>query len=465
MNILCFDISTGGAGAAILDETLKASKMAEIPWNIRLHADGAAVLDSELFIATLEALTRMIIGDFAGRIDAVSFSAFMHNLLLLDSQGRPVGPVFTWMDRRGSDGVERVRTALGPRFHQITGCRYHPMFPVFKLAAMKPAHDIRPVSVKSLAIAAMTGNWIEDHGTASASGLYDVRAGTWSNTMLDLIGLPFDCLPRLVGRNTIAGTVTTDAELRFGLAEGTPVIAGSGDGFLANTGSGCDTAGRMAVTLGTSSSARLVVPAAILDEAAGTFCYRADQDRYLLGCASSNGGNVLNWGRSVFGTRPLVSFERSDLPIFLPLLNGERSPDWNETRTASWHDIRSTHTADDLAAAVLEGVVFVLAHFVDILAGASGCSPAEIVLSGNGFLAPGTAAILASLVDAHVLQPQNQGLASLRGAAVCGFQALQVDVSTALEQIVEKSTTITPPALTTPIRQRYSRFRQLRAEI
>ena len=123
------------------------------------------------------------------------------------------------------------------------------------------------------------------------------------------------------------------------------------------------------------------------------------------------------------------------------------------------------NSPDDLATSVTEGVVFVLAQYVDILIGASGVSTSEIVLSGNGFLDAGTATILASLVDAHVLQPQKQGLASLRGAAICAFQAFNIDVSSALEQILQNSSTINPPASTATIRQRYSRFRQLRAEI
>src|SRR5262249_39150202 len=168
-------------------------------------------------------LTRPIVSDFADRIDAVSFSAFMHNLLLLDAHDRAVSPIFTWLDRRAGAGVERVRKVLGDTFHQITGCRYHPMFPVFKLASRKLENGIRPVSAKSFAIAAMTGDWIEDHGSASASGLYDVRDGTWSSTILDMIGLRMDSLLSLVDRNTVAGTVSSEASARFGLRAGTPV--------------------------------------------------------------------------------------------------------------------------------------------------------------------------------------------------------------------------------------------------
>src|SRR6184192_3075567 len=49
MNILCFDISTGGLAAAVFDENLQASKPFEIPWRIVVAADGAATLDVAFF--------------------------------------------------------------------------------------------------------------------------------------------------------------------------------------------------------------------------------------------------------------------------------------------------------------------------------------------------------------------------------------------------------------------------------
>ena len=51
------------------------------------------------------------------------------------------------------------------------------------------------------------------------------------------------------------------------------------------------------MTLGTSAVARQSLTKPALDLLAGTFCYRAAEDAYILGCAGSNGGNVLDWGR------------------------------------------------------------------------------------------------------------------------------------------------------------------------
>jgi len=323
MNILAFDIASGGLSAAVFNEDLVPKRLTEIPWHIREGVDGSAVLE----VPHLEKALSQAFAAFSGlaAIDAISFSAFMHNCILLDAQDTPITPIFTWMDRRGSEGVEYVRREFGERFHSRTGCRFHPMFPVFKIAWLRATNDPRlplvrrVVSAKSLITAWLCGNWAEDHGEASTTGLYDVNRACWDEDLMRIIGLNRSMLPALVESSAIVGITTPGAE-RYNVAGGIPVVAGSGDGFLANVGSGCETSTGMAVTLGTSASARQMLTKPVLNDAAGTFCYRADLKSYLLGCASSNGGNVLDWARSVFGDLPRSRTSVPDTPVFLPLL-------------------------------------------------------------------------------------------------------------------------------------------------
>src|SRR5438105_4340357 len=149
MSLLCFDISSGGISAALLDSRLEPIRLVEGRW-----APAAT-----LALDTITSQFRQLIGELnvaalADPVAAVSIGSFMHNFILLDSDGLPLTPVFTWLDSRGEDGVRYVRARMGERFHARTGCRYHPMFPVFKLAALHlrggglPA-AARAVSVKS----------------------------------------------------------------------------------------------------------------------------------------------------------------------------------------------------------------------------------------------------------------------------------------------------------------------------
>jgi sugar (pentulose or hexulose) kinase len=253
------------------------------------------------------------------------------------------------------------------------------------------------------------------------------------------------------------GRITRQTMHAFGLPETAAVINGSGDGFLANLGSECESAERISVTLGTSGVARQTLDQGVFDPAAGTFCYKAAERDYLLGCAGSNGGNVLDWARSIFGAacRDAAS-AGDDVPIFIPLLHGERSPDWNPQLAGSWHRLRSQHTASDLSRSVLEGVVFNLAHFVDIVQKTSGRRGYQVVLSGNGFLDPLAASILAAVVDHSVLLPEQPGLASLRGSAVSALRGLGSPVPPLkLKEVA--------PMAGNKIRDRYGLYRSFRS--
>src|SRR5207237_1419041 len=151
--------------------------------------------------------------------------------------------------------IDYVRSRLAERFHELTGCRYHPMFPVFKLAAIRLsdsellARAKRIVSIKALLNHLLTESWAEDHGIASASGLFNIKQGRWDTEVLNILGLHPAALPPIVARTSIVGHVTSNAAGQFGLAAGIPVIAGSGDGFLANVGSDCEESSKLAVTL------------------------------------------------------------------------------------------------------------------------------------------------------------------------------------------------------------------------
>src|SRR5262245_10900469 len=128
MKILCFDISTGGLSRAVFDEDLNASDLFESPWRISVEEDGSAVLMPDPLDAALRDVTASLPST---QIDAISFSGFMHSSLMLDSQDRPLTPIFTWLDRRGEKAVEQLRERFGADFHQRTGCRLYPMFPIF----------------------------------------------------------------------------------------------------------------------------------------------------------------------------------------------------------------------------------------------------------------------------------------------------------------------------------------------
>jgi gluconokinase len=440
--VLCFDIASGGLSAARFNEHLESSVYDEVSWEMPLTAGG------------LQKAFRYLEHSVSGTEPAaISMSSFMHSFLVMNANSDT--PVFTWMDGASPDGIDTIRKAIGAEFHQRTGCHYHPMFPVFKLASdalrnRRPSDRI--VSPKTLLVESLTGECVEDFGMASASGLLNVQSANWDNDILRAANLRKTNLPDLMERDGIAGETRS----------GSVVVNGSGDGFMANIGSGCESPHRIAITLGTSAAVRQWVHAPALDASAGTFCYRATSgNAFLLGCASNNGGNALDWARQEFGASWGVVTPNREIPVFLPWLNGERSLEWNSKLRSSWHGRKPDHTPAELQRAVLEGVLFNLAQYVEVIERSSGVRANQFVLSGNGFLDPAVAPVLAALLTRDTLQPVSSGLGTLRGTAVCAWRALGYDATPAIARLLNEAAVITPVRIS-GLDERFARFKQLR---
>ena len=460
MDVLCFDLGSGGVRGARFDERLHVGAFHDVEWNLHRDAQGRATLSVyDIECAFSEVAQKLRQGPAPA---AVSIGCFMHSYLVLSSCCAALTPVYTWLDTTGAEGIVAVRKKFGPRFHEHTGCHYHPMFPVFKLASNPPGRGNRVGSPKAWLTWELTGSFVDDLGMASASGLLNVQSGEWNADLLSLAGMELQDAPSVVNPHDVVGTVTDAGAERFGLKPGTTLVAGSGDGFLANVGSGCTTPNRMAVTLGTSGVTRQMVPRPALNASAGTFCYRASSSAFLLGCASSNGGNVLDWARHTFGPMAPVVAENRDLPIFLPWINGERSLEWDPTLRESWHGRKAEHTPAELSRAVAEGVLFNLAQYVEVVERESGVAADTIVLSGNGFRESQQAPILASLLGRDLLKPDDAGLATLRGAAVYAWRAIGQDVVPALEREMLRAPRV-KSMKDVALLDRFARFKELRA--
>ena len=78
MNLLCFDISSGGISAAVFDARLSAKQFAESQWVLETGSKGAATLP----IAAIESQFKKVISELRiTSVDALCIGSFMHNIL------------------------------------------------------------------------------------------------------------------------------------------------------------------------------------------------------------------------------------------------------------------------------------------------------------------------------------------------------------------------------------------------
>jgi gluconokinase len=433
LRVLAIDIGSGGVTAARLDATLAPGRLSETPWTLRPDARGSATLSMECIREEVEATVRQASGNL-GPPEAIVLASMMHTLVVTGPDHVPRTPLFTWLDRDTLSDAAPMRSMLGDDYTRRTGAWFHPSFPAYKLArlvrtarsATEPPFCVH--SARSWIQHAWTGIASEDISTASASGLLGLDSGEWDPRTLEALDLDAAALLPLVEPRTRVGGLGKEAGARMGLPSGTPVVAGGGDGFLAALGSGCSTSGRFAITLGTTSGVRRMQSRPEDGSGSGLFCYRYDRGRFLAGAASNNGGNVLDWARRTYGVDAWSPAPADrGRPVFLPFVFGERAPFWDAARAPRWIGVSPSHRPADLGAAAFEGVAFTMAAYARILAAETG-DPTSGVLSGNGFHTGGIARILAALVRFPLALPEGHGQATLRGAAMIGFDALGIAI-------------------------------------
>ncbi len=193
----------------------------------------------------------------------------MHALVALDGDGHPLTPLVTWADMRAAEQADRLR-AEHPQLHDRTGAPLHPQTPLTKLlwfAEREPAIFAaarRWAGVKELALARLTGAWAVDHSIASGTGLMNLERLDWDPEALALAGIDREQLAPLVPAAERL-SLSADAAAELGLDAGLPVIAGAGDGPLANLGVGAVRPGVAACSIGTSAALRLMVARPAVD--------------------------------------------------------------------------------------------------------------------------------------------------------------------------------------------------------
>lgn len=426
--VLGVDVGTTSAKVTAFDPDGAVHGHGEHRYPLDQPAPGQAVQDPERIVeATLAALGDARAAARATGADVVGLavSSAMHGLVALDARDRPVTPLMTWADTRADAQAQRLRKEH-PDLHARTGTPLHAMSPLAKLCWLREcepdtfAAARRFVGVKELVLHALCGEWVLDHSVASGTGLFDIHTLDWDAEALDLAGVRPDQLATLV-------------EAKHALGE---IVAGAGDGPLANLGVGAVRPGVAAVSIGTSGALRVMVERPATDPANQVFCYALTPGRWATGGAINNGGIVLEWAGDALAPDLGAHAEAdllalaaqapagSDGLVMLPYLLGERAPHWSTVPRGAYVGLTRAHGRPHLIRAAIEGVCLQLGLVLASVR-AAGNEVVEIRATGGFARSPLWRQILTDVLGMEVGFPANHEGSGF-GAALLGMEALGV---------------------------------------
>jgi gluconokinase len=370
-------------------------------------------------------IVRLVRGAIEGRerfVDAVGASCFGHSLLAVDGKGRALTPLLGWRDTRSGAAAERLARELDPEaVHARTGCHLHTSYWPAKLAWLAEEQpDVFDAAARFVSFADyLYARLLDREPTASLSlasgtGLLNLETYAWDEELLEALRLDPARLSR-VSDEPLDGD--------------TPWFPALFDGACSNIGSGCVTARRAALMVGTSGAYRTIHEADHAQPRPGLFLYRLDARRVIEGGALSDGGNLYAWLRDTLREASAAVLDRDPDEhglTFLTLLGGERSTGWDPFATGAVAGLTFQTTPLDLCQAGLEGVAFRFAEVADLMPEVE-----EVVATGGALVADRAWVQIMADVLGRPVTLSGVPEASLRGAAVATFERLGVEATPA----------------------------------
>ena len=331
------------------------------------------------------------------RISSVGLSGQMHGAVVLDGAGEVLRPAILWNDGRSWAEAAELNRSF-PDIGQLAGVRAMAGFTAPKILWLQ-AHE--PESFRNIAMLLapkdflrfkMSGAFITDPCDASAMLLFDVGRRVWSKALINAVGLEVENLPTVCEGPAASSSLSKAAAKLLGLPAGLPIATGAGDAAASAIGIGAIHGGDGFISLGTSAQYFVTSdhfrprPAQMIH----ALCHGLPDLWYQV-AAMLNGASPLTWLASILGEgnvqgllqRTQRRYRGMGHILFLPYLNGERTPHDDPRARAAFHGLSAGTGPEELALAVLEGVAFSLADCQDVME-QGGTRVSELLVVGGG---------------------------------------------------------------------------------
>lgn len=392
---LGIDVGTSGTKTLLIDTDGKVIAEANAIYPLHQPKPGWTEQDPEdWWNATVKTVRQVVQTANLKPTDvrAIGLSGQMHGSVFLDKHDRVIRPALLWNDQRTAAECDEIHSLAGGRkalikmvanpaltgfqAPKILWLRNHEKRNFDKLVkVLLPKDDIRR---------RLIGDDVTEVSDASGTLLLDVVNRKWSNQLLGKLDLDMELLPRLVESDEVTGTLTPQAAKLLGLSTECKVVGGAGDCAAGAIGNGVVQSGILSTSIGTSGVMFVHSDQPQYDSAGRlhTFCHAVNGKWHMMGVNLNSGGSLQWWIDSVIqglagvpdnqrysaATSEAAKVESgSQGLLFLPYLNGERTPHADPHARGSFVGLNLSHTRGHLTRAVMEGVTFALRDSLSII--------------------------------------------------------------------------------------------------
>ncbi len=393
------DVGTMGTKSILVDPEGRVLATAFEEYGVLTPQQGWAEQWPDVWVqATFNTIKRVVEGSGVdpGDVAGVCISSLYGGSgIPCDREMKPLRPCIIWADRRATRECRWVEEHVGvDTLFEVTGNVVDPYYGYTKMLWIK-RHEPgvwgrihRFMTPNAYCIHKLTG--VESIDLSSAGnygGIFDIHRRTWSEEMMEELGIPRSLFPEEVfSSEEVVEETTAESSRWTGLRPGTPVCAGGIDAPMSALAGGAILDGDLASMLGTSMCNGFISHRPRLSPRLVNFPYVVNGRRYLYSFTGVvTAGYCVRWFRDELGKLEqalaadldedayhLLDLEAERVPpgsdglVFLPhMVVGERAPYWDEHLRGAFLGLSVFHTRPHLFRAVLEGVAYAMRYSIE----------------------------------------------------------------------------------------------------
>lgn len=384
--ILAIDIGTSAVKASLISSELFVLDSISIEYPTYFPSKGEVEQNADdWWNATCEVVKQIVEHkpNLALQISVIGLSGHMLGFLPVNREGRPLMRSLIHADARASHETTILKEMFGvDQLYKWTGNVLSPaatLSKAFWLRKNYPEIYSETASIlqsKDYIVYKLTGGvFSTDYSDASHGMLINLETMTYMEDVFEKIGIDANKFPSLHKSHDVIGKLCYDAAQLMGLKEGIPVVAGGGDGACANIGAGLAQKGDIYCSLGTTAWIAFNNSEQYVDERHRVFnIVSLDGTSFGVFGTIQSAGRSVQWAQDLFNISSPSEYDvlasnipaGSDSLIYLPYIEGERSPIFDPDARGVFFGMHVMHTKNHFLRAVLEGVAFALSSILDV---------------------------------------------------------------------------------------------------
>lgn len=453
--LLGVDVGTTSIKVVVIDEDAKVLGISSSTYRLITDKPDYVSIDTEsLWQAYLKCMRLLFQGKKidSTKIAGIGISSLCPGLAAFGENDEVLVNPIIYSDRRSIKEAEIIKEAVGlDTLFEITAnkCMAGAHSGTSMLWIKRNLPEIYQKvkyfgHVNTLMALLMTGKYGIDYTNASYTNLFETtkgHEGKWSDFLCEKIGIDKEKLPPLMDSTEVVGGLINPEMIELGIPEGTPVVIGGADTPCATLAAGVKGAGDACESVGTTNVLTVCVDKPKFDERFINRCHVV-RGTWIYQGAMSYTGAAYQWFRDGFckdfieeaagssgNSFTLMNQEAEQAEpgcgglVFLPYMQGERSPIWDAYARGVFFGISLQSTRKEFNRAIMEGCGYGLRQLCEIAESVTGRKLTGFSSIGGGAKSELWAQIKADITGKDIIILDMNDMAPVGAALLAGVGA------------------------------------------